>query len=76
MRKIIALAALLGALAYMPATTDAAQKKKPSTSSQTKPKFDPYKLCQQLVAKHGGPVPRVQRYRITKDGTLHCWYMV
>jgi len=74
MRKFVALAALSGALAIMPAATDAAQKK-PANSPQAKPKVNYYKLCQQLVAKHGGPVPRVQRYRVTKDGTLHCWYM-
>lgn len=77
MRKIVTLLSLIAVLASMPESSEAAQrKKKPNTPAQTKQKIDPYELCKQLVAKHGGPVPRVQRYRITKDGTLHCWYLV
>lgn len=76
MRKLATLVSLMTLLACMPEAAEAAQKKKPNTPSQTKQKFDPYELCKQLVAKHGGPVPRVQRYRITKDGVLHCWYLV
>jgi len=53
----------------------AAQKKKPAPQSQTKSKVSPYELCKQLVAKHGGAELRVQRYQITKDGVLKCWYM-
>ena len=77
MRKIVTLVSLMTILACMPESSEAAQskKKKPNTPSQTKQKIDPYELCKQLVAKHGGAELRVQRYQITKDGTLRCWYM-
>ena len=76
MRKIVTLVSLMTILACMPESSEAAQtkKKKPNTPSQTKQKIDPYDLCKLLVAKDKGAHVRVQRYRITKDGSLHCWY--
>ena len=74
MKKVVASVLVVAALCFLFDLADAAQKKKPATSPQTK-KISPYERCKQLVAKHGGAELRVQRYRITKDGTLHCWYM-
>lgn len=77
MKKVVALLSLIAVLGCLSEPAEATQKKrKPNTPAQSKQKIDPYELCKLLVAKDGGPVPRVQRYRITKDGMLHCWYLV
>jgi len=69
--KLIAFIALLGALTGIPEFAEAAQKKKPTT----KPKVSYYELCKKLVAPKSGASVRVQRYQLTKDGTLRCWYL-
>ena len=75
MRKLVTLVSMMTILACMPASSEAAQKKKkPNPPSQTKQKIDPYELCKLLVAKDKGAHVRVQRDRITQDGSLHCWY--
>ncbi|MBL8908284.1 MAG: hypothetical protein JNM20_16550 [Rhizobiales bacterium] len=73
MRWIAVLIFLMTACLCLSGQSDAAQKKKTS-APQAKPKIDYYELCKLLVAKDKGTHVRVQRYRLTKDGTLHCWY--
>ena len=73
MRKFTTLLLLTAALVCLSAQSEAAQKKKPAPPP-AKTKINPYELCKQLVAQSKGSHVRVQRYRITKDGNLHCWY--
>jgi len=68
--KFLAIMAFVGALASIPGLADAAQTKKPTT----KPKVSYYELCKQLVAPKSSASVRVQRYQVTKDGKLSCWY--
>lgn len=70
MKRIVASLMLVSALTCSFELADAAQKKKPTT----KPKVSYYELCKQLVAPKSSASVRVQRYQVTKDGTLRCWY--
>lgn len=73
MKNFATLLLLATAVFCLSAQGEAAQKKKTAPPA-AKTKVNPYELCKQLVAKSKGSHIRVQRYRITKDGTLHCWY--
>jgi hypothetical protein len=73
MRRLSALVFVLAACFCLTVQVDAAQKKKPTTPP-AKSKINYYELCKKFVAKDKGAHVRVQRYRLSKDGTLHCWY--